>query len=292
MSSVSVKSTSGEPIVASRVGIGRLECAILFATLMGAACDGRLPVAPSQSPNSSTGIRAPDSPPNAAPNPPPAVSERAEWSLAGPRGCLPPASHEWVLTMSDAGAAPLRFLTAVSHHGAAKCEPTLDNLRTNSVYLAVSGATTYAAHERGETRFRFDSRSYDCGRVQVDVSLQDASGREVLVFGEVVNYRVDCAAPPPPAAPNPPPPPPPTAPNPPSPPAPKPKDPRCFDAHCGPDPCKSVMTWNSPPCEPKDDKGDKKDDDKYDDRDDKKDRNDSEKYDDDDRDDRKDKKRR
>ena len=156
--------------------------------------------------------------------------------------------------MLTVGVQPLRFLTALAHHGTAKCEATLDNLRTNSPYLAVSGATTYAAHERGETRFRFDSRSYDCGRVQVDVSLMDAIGREVLVFGEVVNYLIDCAAPPPP--------PPPAAPNPPPPPAPKPKDPSCSD-----DDRKSLITWTSSGCESNGDKKDKDKDDKEDKRD-------------------------
>jgi hypothetical protein len=53
----------------------------------------------------------------------------------------------------------------------------------------------YTPHSSGQTTFTFDPKMYNCGRVQVDVSIFDAAGNEILIVGVVINYGSTCAPP-------------------------------------------------------------------------------------------------
>lgn len=101
----------------------------------------------------------------------------------------------WVLNVTDSGPSPLRFVALAHQSGASGCEHTIENPRSR---VDVSGVLNYSGHSAGQTSFSFDPKHYSCGRVQVDVSIFDAQGRETLIIGMVVDYRTACAPPPPP----------------------------------------------------------------------------------------------
>lgn len=99
----------------------------------------------------------------------------------------------WVLNVSDAGPRHLRFVALAHHEDGPGCEPTTKNPRAR---LDVTGVTDYRPHQSGQTTFAFDPRMYNCGRVQVDVSIFDAAGNEILLIVAVVNYGTVCTPPP------------------------------------------------------------------------------------------------
>lgn len=105
------------------------------------------------------------------------------------------ADLQWVLNMSDAGASGLRFKTMVQHSDAAGCEPTIENPRDR---IVVSGVAQYTPHSRGTTNFTYAAREYNCGRVQVDISIAMLDGNEILIASPVINYGTGCTPPPPP----------------------------------------------------------------------------------------------
>jgi hypothetical protein len=97
---------------------------------------------------------------------------------------------QWVLTVTDAGPNALRFITMNPSDGQPGCEATTANPRD---YIQTSGVLTYTPHSSGVTTFTFDPKKYNCGRVQVDVSIVDSTGRETLILGMMVNYGTVCA---------------------------------------------------------------------------------------------------
>lgn len=99
---------------------------------------------------------------------------------------------QWVLAVSDAGASPLRFVALAHQDDTPGCEPTARNPRPR---IQVAGTTSYAPRAAGQTTFTFDPTVYSCGRVQLDVSIFDATGRETLVLGTMVDYGVSCDPP-------------------------------------------------------------------------------------------------
>lgn len=99
---------------------------------------------------------------------------------------------QWMLTMTDAGPSPLRFVALAHQDLSAGCEATAKNPRAR---IGVSGTTAYAPHASGQTAFTFDPTMYDCGRVQLDVSIFDATGRETLILGVVIDYGRSCDPP-------------------------------------------------------------------------------------------------
>lgn len=119
------------------------------------------------------------------------------YSIQGPTGCVTAGSDamRWVLNVTDAGPSPVRFIALAHQAGAPGCAQTIENPRSR---VDISGVLNYGAHTAGQTTFTFDPRHYSCGRVQVDVSIFDAQGRETLVVGMVVDYKTACAPPPPP----------------------------------------------------------------------------------------------
>lgn len=131
------------------------------------------------------------------------ASPTLQYTVEGARGCQSAGTEpmRWDLLVSDAGPAALRFV-ALSHQSPDPgCAPTVDSPRDR---VRVTGHVNYGPHTTGQTQFTFDPTLYSCGRVQVDVSAFDATGKETLLVGMVVNYGTTCAPPPPP------PPPPPT----------------------------------------------------------------------------------
>lgn len=132
----------------------------------------------------------------------PTAPERAaavapEFSFDGPQhpaNCFKAGTDpmQWRLTVTDAGPSPLRFVALAHHDEIPGCNPTEKNPRPR---ITVSGTKEYAPHTSGQTAFTFDPRLYACGRVQVDVSIFDATGRETLMLGTVVDYGTPCDPP-------------------------------------------------------------------------------------------------
>jgi hypothetical protein len=99
----------------------------------------------------------------------------------------------WVLSVTDAGPSALRFMALAHQDDSPGCSPTNRNPRAR---VDIGGVTAYAPHSNGQTTFTFDPKLYSCGRVQVDASILDASGREFLVLGMVIDYGTVCTPPP------------------------------------------------------------------------------------------------
>ncbi len=89
-----------------------------------------------------------------------------------------------------------RIVYAVFHNGVAGCEPAFDTYDLSG--FSITGKTEFAAKESGHFDVTFDSSTYSCGRVQYDVGyLNTTTGEVTLFIGQVINYGVDCANPPP-----------------------------------------------------------------------------------------------
>lgn len=120
-----------------------------------------------------------------------------QFALQGPAGCVSVGTDimQWVLNVTDAGPSPLRFVALAHNAPDPGCEHTVDNPRSR---VGISGVLNYTPHSAGQTIFTYDPRSFTCGRVQVDVSIFDAQGKETLILGMVVNHGTVCPPPPPP----------------------------------------------------------------------------------------------
>ncbi|MGE3511349.1 MAG: hypothetical protein AB7N65_20965 [Vicinamibacterales bacterium] len=119
-----------------------------------------------------------------------------QFVVDGPTGCVRAGSDilRWVVDVSDAGPSPLRFVALAHNAVDPGCAHTTDNPRAR---VELSGVADYASHAAGRTTFTFDPRSFTCGRSQVDVSIFDAQGQEILIVGMVVDYGTACPPPPP-----------------------------------------------------------------------------------------------
>ena len=155
---------------------------------------------PAAEPAADTGSGTPTVDPT--PPAPGAAASVPQYSLTGARGCVTAGTDimQWVLSMTDAGPRALRFQSMTPSDGLPGCDATIANPRNR---LQISGVTNYTAHSSGQTTFTFDPRMYTCGRVQVDVSMFDDTGKEFLVLGMIVNYGTICAPTPPPPPPPP-----------------------------------------------------------------------------------------
>lgn len=175
-----------------------LVCLALFV----AACSGSTPSAPT---GSSLGQGQTPATPTAAPTPvPPAVDPSPGatadalvplFTLSGPtapNNCYTAGTDlmRWMLNVSDAGPRHLRFVALAHHDGAPGCEAALQHPRAR---VEVSGVTDYTPHSSGQTTFTFNPRMYNCGRVQVDVSIFDSAGNEILLIVAMLNYGTTCA---------------------------------------------------------------------------------------------------
>lgn len=170
------------------------------------ACSGSQPGAPSgRGPSSATALTpsaAPDRPAEANIPSESAESERTaaaspQFTFTGPQNaahCFPAGRDpmEWTLTMTDAGPSPLRFVALAHQDPSPGCEATAKNPRPR---VGVTGTAEYVPHASGQTAFTFDPTTYACGRVQVDVSIFDATGREILILGVVIDYGRRCDPP-------------------------------------------------------------------------------------------------
>lgn len=178
-----------------------LVCLALLVT----ACSGSTPTEPTGSPLGQVSTPAT---PAAAPTPaPPAVEPSPGatadalvplFTLSGPtapNNCYTAGTDlmRWMLNVSDAGPRHLRFVALAHHDGAPGCEAALQNPRAR---VEVSGVTDYTPHSSGQTTFTFNPRMYNCGRVQVDVSIFDSAGNEILLIVAMLNYGTTCAPPP------------------------------------------------------------------------------------------------
>lgn len=203
--------------MAKRIGSLTIMLAIIV-TLVGCGDNPAGPTATGQP--LSTSVTSPTPAPSAEPTvvtppTPPAPGANAtapQFSMSGAQAfaCIDatPGMNplRWVLDMADAGPSHLRFIALTHQDPDPNCEKTLREPRPR---MTVEGVDNYTPHSRGQTIFGFDPKLYDCGRVQADVSIFDASGKEILIIAMMVKYPKKCEAPPPP----PPPPPPPSSPS-------------------------------------------------------------------------------
>jgi hypothetical protein len=154
------------------------------------------------------------------PVPPAAPSTEPVYTVSDGFPCTettsPHGLYAQTVTVADSGPNPLHVIALAFHDATAGCESTEAGPRPA---FQVSGKSNYLAHESGTLRLTYDTREYDCGRVQLDASFVDSTGRSILIVGYVVNYGADCKpspkpvpvpTPPPPPVPTPPPPPVPT----------------------------------------------------------------------------------
>ncbi len=180
---------------------------LIGLSLMTVACSGSLPTAPSGSRSGSQTVQATADPsgvpavnePTVDPTPPApgANAGSPQYTLSGPRdpfNCFTAGTNpmQWILNMTDAGPSALRFIAMASHDDTPGCAATEKNPRTR---VALGGVSDYTPHSSGQTTFTFDPKIYNCGRVQVDVSIFDAAGNEILIVGVVINYGSTCAPP-------------------------------------------------------------------------------------------------
>lgn len=175
---------------------------VVGLALLAVACSGTTPSSPSSS--ETLGSVAPAvapvpeaEPPKVEPNPPApgANATTPQYTLTGPRGCVSAGTDPmtWVLTVTDAGPRPFHLVTMTPADDAPGCEATV---KRHANGLAMSGVTHYAPQTSGQTTFIFDPKRYNCGRVQVDISMIDSTGKDTLVLGMLVNYGTTCAPPP------------------------------------------------------------------------------------------------
>ncbi|MGE3706001.1 MAG: PKD domain-containing protein, partial [Vicinamibacterales bacterium] len=120
-----------------------------------------------------------------------------QFTLTGPRApnnCVTAGTDplQWVLNVTDSGPSPLRFVALAHHDEKPGCDATTKHPRTR---VELSGTTSYKAHSSGQTIMTFDPKMYNCGRVQVDVSIFDDLGNEILIVAIVLNYGSECTPP-------------------------------------------------------------------------------------------------
>jgi hypothetical protein len=173
---------------------------LIGLVLFAAACSGSLPTDPSgtkgTAPQTSQRIGSEAGSPTVDPVPggPGANSPTPLATLTGPRDCVTAGTDvmRWVLSVTDAGPSALRFMALTHQDDSPGCSPTNRNPRAR---VDISGVTAYAPHSNGQTIFTFDPKLYSCGRVQVDASILDAAGNELLVLGMVIDYGTVCTLP-------------------------------------------------------------------------------------------------
>ena len=174
--------------------------------LFAAACTGTSPTAPSGTQSSVVASQTPATPvsgtgsgPTVDPTPGGPNNNAAvpQFSLSGPRNnnnCFTSATDamQWILNVTDAGPRALHLIALVSQDDTPGCDATAKNPRAR---IDMSGVTDYTPHSTGTTTFTFNPRMYNCGRVQVDVSIFDSTGAEILIIGTVINYGSQCTNP-------------------------------------------------------------------------------------------------
>ena len=182
---------------------------LIGLSLLAAACSSQMPVNPSgaktdtqASVSSQTPAAGPAADgPTVDPTPPVPGANAAtpQYTLTKPAAAPKPDNPscyvvssdamEWVLNVTDAGPSHLRFVAMAFQDEQPGCAPTTKNGRGR---LDMSGVTDYTPHSSGQTRFKFNPKTdvpVDfCGRVQLDVSIFDATGKEILIVGVVVDY--------------------------------------------------------------------------------------------------------
>ncbi len=181
---------------------------LIGLALFGSACTGSMPTLPSSSTENRQTTQAPAEPAagpatatptvDPSPGPPGANASVPQFTLSGPRdplNCFTAGTSpmQWVLNVTDAGPRALRFVALAHQDDTPGCGATSKNPRAR---IEMSGVTEYTPHSSGQTVFTFDPKLYSCGRVQVDVSIFDAAGNEILVVGVVINYGTQCTPPP------------------------------------------------------------------------------------------------
>jgi hypothetical protein len=153
------------------------------------------------------------------PVPPAAPSTEPVWTVTDGYPCTettsPHGLYAQTVTVADSGPSALRVIALAMHDATAGCESTEAGPRPA---FQVSGKSDYKAHETGALRLIYDTREHDCGRVQLDASFVDSTGRSMMIVGYVVNYGADCKPPAPKPVPVPTPPPAPAPPPTPTPP--------------------------------------------------------------------------
>ncbi len=174
--------------------------------LFAVACGGTSPSAPTGAIGSGLAPQVTSTPadpsgsgPAVDPTPggPSATAVVPQFTFSGPRNaqnCFTNVTEamQWVLNVTDAGPRALRFIALAHQDETPGCEATAKNPRSR---VEMTGVTNYTPHSSGQTTFTFRPEMYNCGRVQVDVSIFDAQGNEILILGTVINYNTTCEPP-------------------------------------------------------------------------------------------------
>ena len=181
----------------------------LFVILCLSACSSDTLTAPTQSdvPGGSSSVSSPtpqvEEPTlTLPPTPPPPTGQKSStpvYSIYGPTGCVDAQNMSaqnlnlvglgWMLDVQDAGPSQLRFIALSHHSNVPGCEPTIENPRPRVV---VNGVKDYTPHSSGSTTFSFNANEFSCGRTQIDVSIFDATGKEILIIATMINYGKMC----------------------------------------------------------------------------------------------------
>ncbi|MGE3510679.1 MAG: hypothetical protein AB7N65_17540, partial [Vicinamibacterales bacterium] len=176
---------------------------VVGLALFAAACSGTTPSSPSGSASTGAAPQATATPAGGTgasgsavdptPGGPSANAVVPQFTVTGPDrfDCTTNTTEptQWLLNVTDAGPRHLRFVALAHQDETPGCGATTKNPRTR---IEVSGVTDYTPHSSGQTTFRFLPTMYDCGRVQVDVSIFDAAGNEILVLAKMFDYGRQC----------------------------------------------------------------------------------------------------
>ena len=169
----------------------RVGCCLPLLCLLVSACGASDTSPSSPTPASSSPVADHTAAPT-APGPTAPGSSVPIFSITGPTGCASLTTpSRWLLDVSSAGAG-FHLVLAAFTDGHANCEETRDHPAT---HITIDGPLDYAANSKGQTIFNYPAET--CGRVQLDLGLVTADGKEQLIVGTVLNSGKECDPPPP-----------------------------------------------------------------------------------------------
>ncbi|MBA3578947.1 MAG: hypothetical protein H0W42_03080 [Gemmatimonadaceae bacterium] len=119
--------------------------------------------------------------------------------------CVQAASGErfyvYDISAQNPASVAYEYDGAVFHSPTAGCAPTVENPSTRGG--SATGQTVLQPGQAGNLIARFDTQAFSCGRVQIDHGFKPVGGPGLLqgdftgvFYGLVIDYGVDCGAPP------------------------------------------------------------------------------------------------
>lgn len=173
------------------MSIVRWCLALVCLVVAGCAGSESVPGSPTPPSSSSSVSTTQAAPPAPGPVPPGASSTAPIFSITGPSGCVPLTTpSRWLLDVASAGAG-FHLIVAAFTDGHANCEETRDHPAT---HITIDGPLDYTANGKGQTIFDYPAET--CGRVQFDLGMVTADGKEQLIVGTVLNSGKECDPPP------------------------------------------------------------------------------------------------